>query len=103
MTASISPPSSHQCPGGVPIVIAAKKLNGDLGFVILVDLKYHFGTYSKLVNGSWYGSIVLLMFSLSVPRGWDRCQVTGAACGSHPGSSAMSRSQVTFWHLLKAC
>ena len=34
MTASISPPSSHQCPGGVPIVIAAKKLNGDLGFVI---------------------------------------------------------------------
>ena len=44
----------------------------------------------SLLMGLGNGSIVLLMFSLSVPGGWDRCQVTGAACGSHPGSSAMS-------------
>ena len=58
----------------------------------LIDLKYHFSHLLKslLVNGSWYGSIVPLMFSLSVPRGWVRCQVPGAASGSHPGSSAMS-------------
>ena len=51
MTASISPPSSHQCPGGVPIVIAAKKLNGDMNSLVTMAL-LNFHVVSGITKGA---------------------------------------------------